>query len=111
MHGVSPPDELQVWCKVVGINKGKVYGLGSESIKAIGRQLYQDSTSSFVQVMKEEIEQLKNKLLVVKTKKDELREKLVNGERQIEQNNNQNEQNNKMLHFLMEKMDFQPPKI
>jgi len=38
--GVSPLDELQLWCKVVEINKGKVYGLGSESINAIGRELY-----------------------------------------------------------------------
>jgi len=104
---VSPFDELQVWCKVVGINKGKVYGLGSESINAIGRQLYQDSTSSSVQVMKEEIEQLKNKLLEVETEMDELRERMVNNERQIEQNNKQIEQNNKM----MEKMDFHPPDI
>ena len=86
---MSPPDELQLWCKVVGINKGKVYGLGSESINAIGRQLYQDSTSSSVQVMKEEIEQLKHKLLVVETEKDEHRERMVNSERQIEQNNKQ----------------------
>jgi len=84
---VSPPYELQLWCKVVGINKGKVYGLESESINVIGRQLYQDSTSSSVQVMKEEIEQLKNKLLVVETERDELRERMVNNERQIEQNN------------------------
>jgi len=77
---VSPPDELYLWCKVVGINKGKVYGLGSESISSIGRQLYQDSTSS-VQVMKEEIQQLKNKLLVVETERDELRERMVNSER------------------------------
>ena len=101
---MSPPDELQLWCKVVGINKGKVYGLGSESINAIGRQLYHDSTSSSVQVMKEEIEQLKNKLLEVETERDELRERMANNERQIEQNN-------KMLHLLMEKMDFQPPEI
>ena len=84
---MSPPYELQLWCKVVGINKGKVYGLESESINVIGRQLYQDSTSSSVQVMKEEIEQLKNKLLVVETERDELRERMVNNERQIEQNN------------------------
>jgi len=25
---VSSLDELQLWCKVAGINKGKVYGLG-----------------------------------------------------------------------------------
>jgi len=37
---VSSPDELQLWCKVVGINKGKVYELGSESINTIGRQFY-----------------------------------------------------------------------
>jgi len=67
---VSPPNELQLWCKIVGINKEKVYGLGSESINAIGRQLYQDSTSSSMQVMKEEIEQLKKKLLVVETERD-----------------------------------------
>jgi len=67
---VSPPDELQLWCKIVGINKDKVYGLGSKSINAIGRQLYQDSTSSSMQVMKEEIEQLKKKLLVVETERD-----------------------------------------
>ena len=101
---MPPPDELQLWCKVVKINKGKVYGLGSESINAIGRQHYQDSTSSSVQVMKEEIQQLKNKLLVIETKRDELRERMVNTERQIEQNN-------KMLHLLREKMNFQPPEI
>ena len=108
---MSPADELQLWCKVVEINKDKVYGLGSESINAIGRQLYQDSTSSSVQVMKEEIKQLENKLLVVETKRDELRERMVNNERQIDQNNKQIEQNNKMLHLLMEKMNFQPPEI
>jgi len=81
-----------------------VYGLGSESINAIGRQLYQDSTSSSIQVMKEEIEQLKNKLFIVETERDELRERMVNSERQIEQHN-------KILYLLMEKMDFQPPEI
>ena len=91
---MSPPDELQLWCKVVGINKGKVYGLGSKSINTIGRQLYQDCTSS-VQVMKEEFEQLKNKLLVVETKRDELRE------RQIEKNNKQIEHVN--TQFRLEK--------
>jgi len=54
--------------------------------------------------MKAEIEQLENKLLVVETKRDELRERMVNNERQIQQNN-------KMLYLLMEKMDFQPPEI
>jgi len=54
--------------------------------------------------MKEEIQQLKNKLLVIETKRDELRERMVNTERQIEQNN-------KMLHLLREKMNFQPPEI
>ena len=39
--------------------------------------------------MKEEIEQLKHKLLVVETEKDEHRERMVNSERQIEQNNKQ----------------------
>lgn len=34
--GVSPPGELQIWCKVVGINKGKVYRLGFESTKQLG---------------------------------------------------------------------------
>ena len=97
--GVSPPDELQLWCKVVGINKDKVYRLGSELINVIGRQFYQDFTSSSVQVMKEEIEQLKNKLLVVETERGELRERI------------QIQQNNKMLHLLMEKMDFQPSEI
>ncbi|QCE15624.1 putative transposase [Vigna unguiculata] len=63
--GVSPPDELQLWCKVAGINKGKVYGLGSESTKAIGRLSYHDPTSSSVQAMREEIEHLKNELLAV----------------------------------------------
>ena len=88
-----------------------MYGLGSKSINAIGRQLYQDSTSSSVQVMKEEIEQLKNKLLVVETERDELCERMVNSERKIEKNNKQIEQNNKMFHLLMEKMDFKPPEI
>jgi len=94
--------ELQLWCKVARINKGKVYRLGSESTKAIERQFYQDSTSSSVQVMREEIEQLKNKLLIVETERDEPCDKVFNNERQIQQNN-------KMLHLLMKKMYFQPP--
>jgi len=101
---VSSLDELQLRCKVARINKDKVYGLGSESTNVIGRQFYQDSTSSSVQVMKEDIEQLKIKLLVIVTERDELRERIVNNEREIQQNN-------KMLHLLMGKMDFQPPDI
>jgi len=54
--------------------------------------------------MKEDIEQLKIKLLVIVTERDELRERIVNNEREIQQNN-------KMLHLLMGKMDFQPPDI
>jgi len=99
---VSPHDELQLWCKFVGINKGNVYGLGSESTKAIGRQSYHDSTSSSVQVMKEDIQKLKKKkLLVLETERDALRDRMLNNEKEIQQNN-------KMLHLLMEKMDFQP---
>jgi len=59
---VPPPDELQLWCQVARINKGKVYGLGSESTKAIRKHLYQESSSSLVHAMREEIEQ-NNKML------------------------------------------------
>jgi len=61
---VSPLDELQLWCKVARINKYKVYGLGYESTKVIRRQFNQDSTSSTMQVMRDEIEQLKKKQVI-----------------------------------------------
>jgi len=41
-------DELQIWCKVIEINKAKVYRLGSKSTKEIGRQSYHDYTFSNV---------------------------------------------------------------
>jgi len=76
----SSPDELQFWCKVAGINKGKVHELGSESTKAIGRQFYQESTSLYMEVMREEILQLKNKLLIVETEMDVLCDRMFNNE-------------------------------
>jgi len=81
-----------------------VYGLGSESTKVIGRQPYQDSTSSSVQVMRKEIEQLKNELLAVQTERDHFHDRMLNNKKEIQQNN-------KMLHLLMENMNFQPPEI
>jgi len=81
-----------------------VYGIGYKSTKVIGKQSYQDSTSSSVQVMREEAEQLKNKLLAVETDRDHLCDRMFNNEKEIKQNN-------KMLHLLMEKMNFQPPEI
>ncbi|TKY59369.1 hypothetical protein E2542_SST16458 [Spatholobus suberectus] len=69
----SPPTELKVWCKVAGMTKGKVYGLGSESSKVVGRHSYHGSSySSFNWVWREEIEELKNKLATIETEKDDL---------------------------------------
>ena len=52
--------------------------------------------------MKEDIQKLKKKkLLVLETERDALRDRMLNNEKEIQQNN-------KMLHLLMEKMDFQP---
>jgi len=56
-------DELQLWCNVSWINKDKVYRLRFESNKAIERHSYQESSSSSsVHIMREEFEQLRNKL-------------------------------------------------
>jgi len=41
--GVPPPNNLKICCKVAGINIGKVYGLGSELNKEIGKS-YHDCT-------------------------------------------------------------------
>ena len=98
---MSPLDELQLWCQVAGINKGKVYGLGSESTKAIKKHLYQESSSSSVHAMRDEIEQLKSQLKAVQTERDDMQQRMLNNEREIQQNN-------KMLQMLMHKMDVQP---
>ncbi|TKY72513.1 transposase, Ptta/En/Spm, plant [Spatholobus suberectus] len=100
--GESPPTELEVWCKVAGMKKGKVYGLGLELSKVVGRHSYHGSSSSLSDwVRREEIEELKNKLVAVETERHDLRDKVSNNERDIQLNN-------QLLKQLMEKINFQP---
>jgi len=54
-----------------------------------------------MQVMREEIEQLKNNLLAIETERVKLCDIMFNNDREIQQNN-------KILHLLMEKIDFHP---
>jgi len=69
---VSPLDELQLWCKVAKINKDNIYELGFESVKEVGNHSYQKSSLSLVHAIREDIEQLKNKVKVVETEKDDI---------------------------------------
>lgn len=102
ISGTSPPDELKVWCTVAGVNKGKVYGLGSESNKAIGKQFCYESNSSSVQALKDEIQQLKHTLQEVRSERDELLNTVLVTQQKVQKND-------KLLLMVMEKMDLQPP--
>ena len=43
--GTPPPSELEVWHETVSVNKGRIYGLGLESIVIDRRPYYHGSGS------------------------------------------------------------------
>ncbi|KAK2355896.1 hypothetical protein QL285_093268 [Trifolium repens] len=81
LEGNPPPKEIDVWTKVAGIRKGRVYGLGSESCLFASRRNYCGSSSSSTEwVQRHEFEEMK-------FERDELRD---------------------MVKQLMERLKFKP---
>ncbi|XP_058745506.1 uncharacterized protein LOC131618258 [Vicia villosa] len=94
-QGTPPPAQLDVWCDVAGIRKGRVYGLGMESTVITGKPTYRGSCSSSTEsVQRHEFEEMRNE-------RDQLREELANTNRVVEYNN-------QMLKQLMDSLNFQP---
>ncbi|QCD82504.1 putative transposase [Vigna unguiculata] len=86
-QGITPPNELDVWCDVVGTKNGRIYGLGMESTAIRGWPYYHGTSSSNGWIQGQELEKLKKDLEGVKQERDELRIKIVNIERLFEENN------------------------
>ncbi|QCD93662.1 phosphoserine aminotransferase [Vigna unguiculata] len=86
-QGITPPNELDVWCDVVGTKNGRIYGLGMESTVIRGWPYYHGTSSSNGWIQSQELEKLKKDLEGVKQERDELRIKIVNIERLFEENN------------------------
>ncbi|AET04304.1 hypothetical protein MTR_8g087320 [Medicago truncatula] len=109
LQGTPPPKELDVWCEVAGINKGRVYGLGMESTVLVGkgRPNYRGSCSSSTEwVQRHELEEMRNErdqqrheFEEMRKERNQLRKELVNTNRAVEQNN-------QMLKQLMESLNF-----
>lgn len=58
-QNTPPPNELDVWCDVAGVRKGRIYGLGMEST-VLNRNYRGSSSSSTEWVRRQEFEQLQN---------------------------------------------------
>uniref|UniRef100_A0A3Q7YGE4 Uncharacterized protein LOC101504946 n=1 Tax=Cicer arietinum TaxID=3827 RepID=A0A3Q7YGE4_CICAR len=94
-QGTPPPNELDVWCEVAGIKRGRVYGLGMESTVLLGRPNYRGSCSSSTEwVQRHEFEEMRNE-------RDQLREELANTNRAVEHNNH-------LIKQLMNNLNFKP---
>nr|XP_012574892.1 uncharacterized protein LOC101501454 [Cicer arietinum] len=94
-QGTPPPNELDVWCEVAGIKRGRVYGLGMESTVLLGRPNYRGSCSSSTEwVQRHEFEEMRNE-------RDQLREELANTNRAVERNNY-------LIKQLMNSLNFKP---
>jgi hypothetical protein len=109
LQGNSPPKDLDVWCEVAGLRKGRVYGLGMESTVIAGRPYYRGSCSSstewvqrheFVE-MRNERDQQKQEFEEMRKERDQLIEKLANTNREVEYNS-------QMIKELMFRLNFQP---
>ncbi|QCE04252.1 hypothetical protein DEO72_LG8g2286 [Vigna unguiculata] len=86
-QGITPPNELDVWCDVVGTKNGRIYGLGMECTVIRGWPYYHGTSSSNGWTQSQELEKLKKDLEGVKQERDELRIKIVNIERLFKENN------------------------
>ncbi|KAL2322783.1 hypothetical protein Fmac_027162 [Flemingia macrophylla] len=99
-QGTPPPSELDVWCNVVRSKKGKVFGLGMESTPVARRPCCHASSSSMEWVKKSEFDELRKEMEGVTNERDELRTKVANTEKLIEENN-------ALIRQLMESMNSQ----
>lgn len=101
-QGTPPPCELDVWCDIAGVKKGKAYGLGMESTVLVGRPCYRGSSSTLAEwVQREELEQLRKQVEEVRNERDELRDRVANAEKIVEHNN-------RLMQELIESINRQP---
>nr|XP_027186695.1 uncharacterized protein LOC113784639 [Cicer arietinum] len=92
-QGTPPPNELDVWCEVAGIKRGRIYGLRIESTVLLGRSNYRGSCSSSTKwVQRHEFEEMRNEI-------DQLREELANTNKAVERNNH-------LIKQLMNSLNF-----
>ncbi|MED6223185.1 hypothetical protein PIB30_071491 [Stylosanthes scabra] len=95
--GSSAPDEIDLWCEIAGVRKGKIYGLGIESTTIDKRFNCCNSNSQWLQ--RSEHEELVKKL---EEENSYLKTRLKKTEKTIEENN-------KLVQQMMKMMNFQVP--
>ncbi|MED6198795.1 hypothetical protein PIB30_069909, partial [Stylosanthes scabra] len=93
--GSSAPDEMDLWCDIAGVKKGRVYGFGIESTTIDKRSSCHDS--SFHWLQRSEHEELVKKL---EGESSCLKTRLEKAEHAIEENN-------KLVQEMMKMMKFQ----
>lgn len=109
LQGNPPPKELDVWCEVAGINKGRVYGLGMESTVLVGkgRPNYRGSCSLSTEwVQRNEFEEMRNERDQQRHEFEEMRKERDQLRKELAKTNRAVEQNNQMLKQLMESLNF-----
>ena len=84
-QGTHTTNELDVWHDMVGVKKGRIYGLGLESTVVAERSYFRGSCSKSNEwVRREEHEELAKKMQEVR---NDILARLENNERELKKNN------------------------